>query len=688
MQALLGVIFHFIGGCASGSFYVPFKKVVKWSWESYWLIGGLFSWLIMPPLAAMITVPGFAGIIRDASWSTLMWTYSWGLLWGIGGLTYGLGIRYLGMSLGNSILLGLTAAFGSLIPALYYDINPSPGKTSFSEMLNSAGGQLVIGGILVCIIGIAVCGIAGRRKERQLPPEKQRELIKEFHLGKGLTFAIISGILSACFNYGIEAGEMLADSVVSKGMNPLFQNNATYVVLLWGGLTTNFIWCIILNLKNRSYSDYTDKKTPLANNYFFAALAGTVWYFQFFFYGMGESKLGNGASSWILHMAFIILVANMWGLVLREWKGVSKKTLAIFIAGLFVIICSVVMVGIGNSLPAQKRPLAITRDAHIVLIGNNLCSRMINYDHFETELHMRYPDSTLFVRNMCDGGNSPGFRPHASRNSPWAFPGAEKFQTELANYSDSKGFFETEDQWLARLKADIIIAFFGYNESFEGQAGLENFKSELNEFIRHTLSSKYNSRNPPRLVIVSPIAFEHLPDPNLPDGKLQNQNISLYTAAMQEIAEKNNVLFVNVFAASKKWYTQKQALTIDGSQLNDAGYRKLSAFLIDEIFGRTEKRSSGNYAEVHHAVDEKNWMWLNDFKVPNGVHIYGRRYQPFGPENYPAEISKIREMTNIRDKAIWAAAKGNAFNIDSAIIRPLFYPRLRQIMNREKKMVR
>lgn len=350
MQAILGVFFHFIGGFASGSFYVPFRRVRHWAWESYWIIGGLFSWLIIPPLAAYLTVPGFAGIIGRTNSSTLLWTYFWGVMWGIGGLTYGLGIRYLGMSLGNSILLGLTAACGSLIPSIYYNLAPQDGKITFSHMLNSSGGQLVLLGILVCLIGIAVCGYAGNQKEKTLSPDQQQGTVREFHLKKGLTFAIISGILSACFNYGIEAGDPIADAAVARGYNPLFQNNVTYIVLLWGGLTTNFIWCLILNLRNRSYTDYANSKVPLLSNYLFSALAGTTWYLQFFFYGMGESKLGNGASSWILHMAFIILVSNMWGLFLKEWRGVPSKTLRLFLIGLFTILASVILVGIGNSI--------------------------------------------------------------------------------------------------------------------------------------------------------------------------------------------------------------------------------------------------------------------------------------------------------------------------------------------------
>lgn len=354
MGVFIGVIYHFIGGAASGSFYMPFTRVKKWSWESMWIIGGLFSWLIVPPFAAWLTIPGFGDIIRATSVSTLGWTYLMGVLWGIGGLTYGLGVRYLGMSLGNSVILGLTAAFGALLPSVYYDLVPHAGKVTFTQMLDNRWGKFVLLGVLICLIGIAICGKAGMMKDREISKaEKEREKeggTGEFSIGLGLFVAIVSGVLSACFNYGIEAGTPMAEAAVKSGINPLFQNNVIYVVLLWGGLTTNFIWCLFLNARNKSFGDYTNSQSPLLANYLLSALAGTTWFLQFFFYGMGESKLGNGASSWILHMAFIILVANVWGLVLREWKGVSRKTTLTIAAGILMILLSILFVGYGNKL--------------------------------------------------------------------------------------------------------------------------------------------------------------------------------------------------------------------------------------------------------------------------------------------------------------------------------------------------
>lgn len=331
-------------------------------------------------------------------------------------------------------------------------------------------------------------------------------------------------------------------------------------------------------------------------------------------------------------------------------------------------------------------PIKLTKGASIALIGNNLGSRMINYDYFETEMQLRYPDSMLYFRNFCDGGNTPGFRPHAARNDPWAFPGAEKFQTELATNSHSEGFFDSPDQWLTRHKADIILAFFGYNESFQGEQGLANYKAELDAFIKHTLQQKYNGQSTPQLVIVSPIAFENLSSKyDLPDGKMENQNLQRYAEGMKQIAEANKVLYIDVFAPTKKWFdAAKDQLTIDGSQLNEEGYKKFGLLLADKAFGKTPSLAETNRSLVYNAVSEKNWMWLNDYKIPNGVHVYGRRYNPFGPDNYPAEIEKIREMTAIRDTAIWKALKGEKMDLAAADQRTIVLPKVITNFNPEK----
>jgi len=374
MGVILGVLFHFVGGFASGSFYMPYKKVKQWSWESFWITGGLFSWLIVPPLAAYLTIPGFMDIIRGASSQVIGTTFLMGILWGIGGLTYGLGVRYLGVSLGSSIILGLCSFFGALVPSVYYYVNPKEGKDTIADLFGTTWGQFVLVGLLLCIVGIVISGKAGGMKDKELAGAKVDASGSEYKITLGLILAVISGVLSACFSFGIEAGTTMGEAANAawKAANPgqgefLFRNNVIFVVILWGGLATNFIWCMILNARNKSFGDYTNKKAPLLRNYVLCALAGTTWFLQFFFYGMGESKLGNGASSWILHMSFIILVANMWGIISKEWNGVSKRTRNTIIIGIATIIISVLVVGYGNRLHEQLKE---TQKNNTVYVGN------------------------------------------------------------------------------------------------------------------------------------------------------------------------------------------------------------------------------------------------------------------------------------------------------------------------------
>jgi len=342
----LGIFLHSIGGFAAGSFYIPFKKVRNWAWESYWLVNGFVSWIIMPWIIARMTVPGLFSILREAPKISIFWSYLFGLLWGIGGLTFGLSMRYLGMSLGYAIALGFCAAFGTIIPPIY--------EGTFGDLITSTSGLTTLAGVVVCLLGIAVCGWAGISKEKELPDEKKKETIKEFNFAKGLWVAIFAGVMSACMAFGIAAGKPIAELAVERGVPSLWQNNPIFICIFAGGFTTNFIWCVLLNIKNRTASNYLDKtNSPLAGNYVFSALAGMTWYFQFMFYGMGTSKMGEyDFSSWTIHMAFIIVFSNIWGLIFREWKGSSRRTHKIVLSGIIVLILSTFIVGLGNYLGA------------------------------------------------------------------------------------------------------------------------------------------------------------------------------------------------------------------------------------------------------------------------------------------------------------------------------------------------
>lgn len=327
--------------------------------------------------------------------------------------------------------------------------------------------------------------------------------------------------------------------------------------------------------------------------------------------------------------------------------------------------------------------IRVKKNNSIALIGGNLSSRMINYGYFETQIHLRFPDSTLFIRNMGDGGNTPGFRPHAGRNTPWAFPGAEQFQTDLAEPSGSNGHFEYPDEWLTKLKADIIIGFFGFSESFSGQTGIENYTNELQAFIDHTLSQKYNGQSAPTLVLVSPTGYENLGyEMDVPFGVAENRNLRLYTEAIEKVARSNNIPFINVFQQSLDWYKTEGRHTIDGLQLNMVGYRKLASYLSEQLFG-SQKIDTQHQELVQSAVEEKNWYWLKDFKIPNGVHVFGRRYDPYGPDNYPYELKKINELTAIRDTAIWLASEGIQMDLVKADTRTSKLPPVETNYNEE-----
>jgi L-rhamnose-H+ transport protein len=343
MLVLLGVLFHALGGFASGSFYLPYKKVNGWAWESYWLAGGLISWLVAPWVLGALTVPHLLGVLRQASASTLAWTYVWGVLWGLGGLTFGLAMRYLGLSLGMAVTLGLCAIFGTLVPPLWAGTS--------GELVATASGRFIVLGLAVCVLGILICGRAGLLKEKSQTQAEKRAVIAEFDLRKGLLVAIFSGVLSACMSFGLTAGQPIAKLAAAQGTHPLFVNNAILVIVLLGGLTSNAVWCLYLNLKNRTYTDYFNPSFPALRNVTFCALAGLTWYLQFFFYGMGDSQMGAYRfSGWTLHMAFIIAFSSLWGLLLHEWRGANQRTLRTISLGIGIVVFSTVVVGYGNYL--------------------------------------------------------------------------------------------------------------------------------------------------------------------------------------------------------------------------------------------------------------------------------------------------------------------------------------------------
>ncbi|PYT76348.1 MAG: L-rhamnose/proton symporter RhaT [Acidobacteria bacterium] len=379
----LGVFFHWLGGLASGSFYVPYRGVRRWSWETYWLVGGFFSWIIAPWFLGHLMTRDLLAVLSETPKSTLFWAFFFGLLWGIGGLTFGLTMRFLGLSLGMAVALGLCAAFGTLMPPIFSGV-------FVSQVLGTNSGRVILLGIFVCLLGIAAAGLAGIFKERAMSPEQQKAAIEEFDLKKGLAVATLSGVMSACFAYGLAAGAPIKALTLKHGTPPLWQGLPVLVVVLIGGFATNFIWCLALNIRNRTGYQYftadakrysqvaketivetaidapsrevvehipsfkrsnSAKRVPMLANYLLCALAGTTWYFQFFFYTMGETQMGKyGFSSWTLHMASIIIFSSLWGIGLKEWKGAGAPAMRLLTLALFLLVGSTIIVGYGNYL--------------------------------------------------------------------------------------------------------------------------------------------------------------------------------------------------------------------------------------------------------------------------------------------------------------------------------------------------
>jgi len=536
MNPILGVFFHWLGGLASGSFYVPYKGVKRWSWETYWLVGGFFSWLIAPWFFAILNTTDVLTVLKETPGHVWFYTYLFGLLWGFGGLTFGLTMRYLGMSLGMAVALGYCTVFGTLIPPLF--------KGEFqAKLITPLNGNWVLAGLGVCVLGIIITAIAGHTKEAEMSEADKLETVKEFNFKKGILVATFSGIMSACFAFGLSAGDFIREttlkvdmvnsaakegkivqranqpaddevkamfaalnpsedllaekdqnlagvtkaiedpyviqrkigelndakvapgdatlsklqadlpkaqtkaeslaSAVAGDTSPLGVRVAAYakrlaaisadakklkivqemstlaeketalavsesgadliaihakhslwtglpvlIIVLLGGFTTNFIWCLLLNLRNKTGYQYFSSKpgeqsphyhaeaaggegapagsgakfdgrhdktpVPLLGNYIFSALAGITWYFQFFFYSMGETQMGQYKfSSWTLHMASIIIFSSIWGLALHEWKGASPKAKGLLFLGLAVLVASTFVVGYGNLLGSR-----------------------------------------------------------------------------------------------------------------------------------------------------------------------------------------------------------------------------------------------------------------------------------------------------------------------------------------------
>ncbi len=329
MEIIIGLLIIAIGAFCQSSSYVPINKIKQWSWESYWLVQGVFAWLVFPILGAMLAVPEGSSLaeLYLAHPKESMLTALFGVLWGVGGLTFGLSMRYLGVALGQSIALGTCAGLGTILTPLLLG---RPGDLTASVVI----------GVVVTLLGIAVIGVAGHMKSQSLSEEEKRAAVKDFNFTKGIAVALLAGFMSACFNIGLGFGEVLNFGDATADIYKTLP--ATFMVTL-GGFMTNAIYCLYQNARNKTFADY-GKSSLWANNLLFCALAGVLWYSQFFGLSLGKGFLTDSPSlltfSWCILMALNVVFSNVWGIILKEWKGCSRKTIVVLLAGITILIIS------------------------------------------------------------------------------------------------------------------------------------------------------------------------------------------------------------------------------------------------------------------------------------------------------------------------------------------------------------
>ncbi len=351
---LLGVLLHGIGAFSSSSCYTPQKQTKLWSWEVYWLMTATFAWLVLPIAGAFLTIPNYLEVLAACPKDVMLRSLGLGIIYGVGGLTFGLGIRYIGFSLNYAIAIGISAGLGTLAPLIWH---PNKGFVwEIFEKFSTLPGQIVLAGILISLGGIALCGVAGVLREKAGDDSPSQYSFKV-----GVPLAIIAGILSAVFNFALLAGEPLADAAAAAGASDLFKMNAIYPFSNGGAFITNFIWCAFLIKRNRTSSQFLrlpEKRTrTLAFYYLMALLSGAFWYFQFFFYGMGQAHMGDryDFTSWALHMAMLILFSNVYGWLFREWEGVGTRPRRVLHGGMAVIVAATLIITYGNYLGEQER---------------------------------------------------------------------------------------------------------------------------------------------------------------------------------------------------------------------------------------------------------------------------------------------------------------------------------------------
>ena len=335
MDVLLGLLIIAIGSFGQSSSYVPIKKIKSWEWENFWLVQGIFAWLVFPLLGALLAVPEGGSLFSLLSSGGALKAIVYGVLWGVGGLTFGLSMRYLGVALGQSISLGTCAAFGTLFPALMAGTD-----------LFHGDGLILLLGVCITLAGIAVIGYSGSLRSQSMSEEEKKAAVKDFALTKGLLVALLAGVMSACFALGLDAGSSIKEAALSANVNPLYAGLPVILLVTFGGFLTNAVYCFWQNIKNGTTKDYFKVSPSLfINNVLFCVLAGVLWYSQFFGLEMGKSFFTDNAVlmafAWSILMSLNVVFSNLWGIILREWAGADRKTLVTLGIGLLILIFSI-----------------------------------------------------------------------------------------------------------------------------------------------------------------------------------------------------------------------------------------------------------------------------------------------------------------------------------------------------------
>jgi len=337
MNVFVGLAMLILGGLSAGSSYVPLKGVKGWAWESLWAVQGIVAWLLLPLLLALLATPHLFSVLHATPTGTLVTTYAFGFLWGLGGLAWGMAVRYIGIALGFSIATGFLSSLGTMVPII--------AKNQLQSTLATTSGRITIASIALSLIGIVICGRAGWLRD------KNQKTNTTFNFKKGIAIALAAGILGACFAFGIAAGEPIKQNAIAAGAAPLWAASPIFFVELLGGITVNLLYCLFMNRRNKTFNDYrqaVNNKT-LKANYAFSALVGLLWYLQFVFYGMAAFYMGPYSfANWSVHMSFMVVASNLWGYYFKEWKDTSRATIRWNTAGILVLVISGVIMGIAG----------------------------------------------------------------------------------------------------------------------------------------------------------------------------------------------------------------------------------------------------------------------------------------------------------------------------------------------------